>query len=129
MRSFCPEICIPLGPWFDIRAFEIYKNDTFSYCSSSCQITSLFVAMGQRIPGKQDMSSMIIEGPQGPLNSKTNYSYSGQYMKNRLLIFPLLYICLQCDEVSICRHFGAHGTSGFYVRTHNDSENNDIFCS
>ena len=67
------EVLLPWNfdtPRFDIRAFEIYKNDTFSYCSSSCQITSLFVAMGQRIPGKQDMSSMIIGGPQGPLNSK-----------------------------------------------------------
>ena len=39
---------------------------------SSCQIASLFVAMGERIPGKQDRPSMIIEGPHGPLNSKKN---------------------------------------------------------
>ena len=31
-----------------------------------CQIASLFIAMGERIPGKQDRSSMIIEGPPGP---------------------------------------------------------------
>ena len=70
----CDEVLLPWNfgtPRFDIRAFEIYKNDTFSYfldlnLRNSCQIASLFVAMGPRIPGKQDRSSMIIEGPPGP---------------------------------------------------------------
>ena len=40
---------------------------------SSYQIASLFhmyIDMGERIAGKQDRSSLIIEGPQGPLNSQ-----------------------------------------------------------
>ena len=70
----CDEVLLPCNfgtPRFDIRAFEIYKFFIFSYflalnLRSSCQIASLFVAMGQRIPGKQHRSSMIIEGPPGP---------------------------------------------------------------
>ena len=34
--------------------------------------------------------------------------------------FPLLYICLHCDEVCVCWHFGAPGTPGFYVRAQHD---------
>ena len=30
--------------------------------------------------------------------------------------FPLLYICLHCDEGCICWHFGAPDNPGFYVR-------------
>ena len=36
--------------------------------------------------------------------------------------FPLLYICLHCDEVCVCWHFGAPGTPGFYVRARHDPE-------
>ena len=31
-------------------------------------------------------------------------------------LFPLLYICLHCDEGCICWHFGGPGAPGFYVR-------------
>ena len=41
--------------------------------------------------------------------------------------FPLLYMCLQCDEVCIDRHFGAPGTSGFYVRATMTPKTMDIF--
>ena len=42
--------------------------------------------------------------------------------------FPLiLYICLHCDEVCICWHFGAPGTSGFYVRAQHDPKKKKIF--
>ena len=34
--------------------------------------------------------------------------------------FPLLYICLHCDEGCICWHFGAPDTPGFYVRAQHD---------
>ena len=37
--------------------------------------------------------------------------------------FPLLYICLHCDEVCVCWHFGAPGTPGFYVGAQHDPEN------
>ena len=37
--------------------------------------------------------------------------------------FPLLYICLHCDEVCICWYFGAPATPGFYVRAQHEPEN------
>ena len=40
--------------------------------------------------------------------------------------FPLLYICLHCDEVYVCWHCGAPGTPGFYVRAQHDPEKNYI---
>ena len=36
--------------------------------------------------------------------------------------FPLLYICLHCDEVCVCWHFGAPGIPGFSVRAQHDPE-------
>ena len=36
--------------------------------------------------------------------------------------FPLLYICLHCDEGCICWHFGGPGASEFYVRAQQDPE-------
>ena len=38
--------------------------------------------------------------------------------------FPLLYICLHCDEGCIFWHFGAPDTPGFYVRAQHDPEQN-----
>ena len=40
--------------------------------------------------------------------------------------FPLVYICLHCDEGCIFWHFGAPGTPGFYVRAQHDPEKNLI---
>ena len=40
--------------------------------------------------------------------------------------FPLLYICLHCDEGCICWHFSAPDTPGFYVRAQHDPEKNKI---
>ena len=40
--------------------------------------------------------------------------------------FPLLYICLHCDEGCICWHFGAPDTPGFYVRAQHDPEKKDF---
>ena len=43
--------------------------------------------------------------------------------------FPLLYMCLHCDEGCICWHFGAPDTPGFYVRAQHDPEKNKkYFC-
>ena len=38
--------------------------------------------------------------------------------------FPLLYICLHCDEGCICWHSGGPDAPGFYVRAQHDCENN-----
>ena len=59
--------------------------------------------MGERIAGKQDRFSLIIEDPLRapkinifftfwPINEKKRFSNC----------FPLLYICLHCDEVCVC---------------------------
>ena len=41
--------------------------------------------------------------------------------------FPLLYICLHCDEVCLCWHFGAPRAPGFYVRAQHENKINFIF--
>ena len=41
--------------------------------------------------------------------------------------FPLLYICLHCDEVCICWHFGGPDAPGLYVRVQHDPEKNEIY--
>ena len=48
---------------------------------------------------------------QGPPNSQkfTFFLYCGPYMKNWQLIFPLLYICLLCDEVLLPWNFRSPG--------------------
>ena len=60
-----------------------------------------------------------------PLNSP-KYTFVlpfGSCMKNWVSnCFPLLYICLHCDEGCIWWHFGAPGTPGFYVRAQHDPE-------
>ena len=65
----------------------------------SYQIASLFhmyIDMGERIAGKQDRSSLIIEDPtpSGPLKYPK--------IKTGFQMFPLLYICSHCDEVCVC---------------------------
>ena len=84
----------------------------FHILGLNLKIVSLFdmyIDMGERIAGKQDRPSLIIEDhwrpPHGPLNSPKyifflNY---GSCMKNWFSnYFPLLYICLHCDEGCIC---------------------------
>ena len=63
---------------------------------------------------KQDRPSLIIEDPpQGPLNSP-KYNILAHIWTNWFSnCFPLLYICLHCDEGCISWHFGAPGTPGF----------------
>ena len=97
----------------------------------SYQIVSLFdmyMDMGERIAGKQDRPSLIIEDPhQGPLNSpKYIYFFTFWLIYEKLVfkLFPLLYICLHCDEGCIWWHFGAPGIPGFYVRAQHDPEKN-----
>ena len=102
----------------------------------SYQIVSLcdmYIDMGERIAGKQDRPSLIIEDPpppQDPLNSPkyifcfTFYILAHIWTNWFSNCFPWLYICLHCDEGCICWHFGATGTPGFYVGARYDPEKN-----
>ena len=67
---------------------------------------------GERIDGKQDRPNLI--SPQIAKNIQNWFSNC----------FPLLYICLHCDEVCICRHFG---DPGLYVRAEQDPEKYKIY--
>ena len=62
--------------------------------------------MSERIAGEQDRPNLIIEDPpQGPINSPkyTFFLHFGSCMKNWFSNdFPLLYMCLHCDEGCIC---------------------------
>ena len=41
--------------------------------------------------------------------------------------FPLLYICLHCDEGCIWWHFNGPDNPGFYVRAQHDPEKNYFY--
>ena len=119
----CDEVllsCNCSSPMFDISATrtpQIWKKVYFFHILGvnlkfSYQIVSLFdmyIDMGERIAGKQDRPSLIIEDPPpGPLISP-KYIYFFTFwllyhdMKNWFSnCFPLLYICLHCDEGCIC---------------------------
>ena len=97
----------------------------------SYQIASLFhmyIYMGERIAGKQDRFSLIIEDPLWAPKISPKYTFFvhfGPKMKKWFSnCFPLLHICLHCDEVCVCWHFGAPGTPGVYVRAQHDPAKN-----
>ena len=94
------------------------------------QIDSLFdmyMDMGERIAGKQDIIEHPLRTPQIAQNILF-FLHFGLYMKNWFTnCFTLLYICLHCDEVCICWHFGAPATPGIYVRAQHDPEKNEIY--
>ena len=143
----CYEVLLPWNfhsPGFDVRAPPQdppnMKKSIFFHILGlnfkiSYQIASLFdmhIVMGERIAGKQDRHSLLIEhplrDPQIAQNIHIIFLHFGSYMKNWFSnCFPLLYICLHCDEVCICWHFGAPATPGFYVRAQHDPEKNDFF--
>ena len=79
------------------------KNCTcFSYfgfkLTISYQIASLFdmyIDMGERIAGKQDRPSLVIEDPlRAPQIAQNMHCFSNG--------FPLLYIGFHCGELCIC---------------------------
>ena len=64
----------------------------------------MYIDMDERIAGEQDRQSQIIECPQGPSNSQIYIFvlHFSPYIKKKVFnCFPLLYICLRCDEVCI----------------------------
>ena len=94
----------------------------------SPQIASLFhmyIDMGERIAGKQDRFSLIIEdplrAPKIPPKYIIFFTFYKKWFSNG---FPLLYKYLHCDEVCVWRHFGAPCIPGFYVRAQHDPEQN-----
>ena len=137
----CDEVLLPCNlrsPGFDIRPppprtppppIWIWKKNCFCHIlglniKMYYQIVSLFdmyIDMGERIAGKQDRCSHI--NAQGPLNSQNKICLDilAHIWKT---CFPLLYICLHCDEVCICWHFGSPGTHGFYMRAQHDPDKN-----
>ena len=66
----------------------------------------MIIDMGERIAGKQNRPSLIIEAPppstHTPNNQNINVSHSDPYMKTCLLIVFPCCIYPNCDEVSIC---------------------------
>ena len=72
----------------------------------------MLIDIGEGIAGKQDGPSPIIYGPpSAPRIAKNAHTkiYYGPYMKNLWLFFPLLYICLLCDEVLLPWSFRSPG--------------------
>ena len=102
----------------------------------SYQIAPLFemyIDMGERIAGKQYRPSLIIEHPFRAPQIAQNihiFWHFGTYRKNWFSnCFLLLYLCLHCDEVWICWHFGAPAIPGFYVWAQHRPRKNQFFFS
>ena len=138
---FCPllYICLVLLPWnFHSPGFDITPQDPPQIWKK----TYIFLYFGYKF--KKNLYCFLIwhvhryrwedswkarwtqsdqwTPPQGPPNSP-KYTYFGSYMKNWFSnCFPLYIICLHCDEVCICWHFGAPATPGFYVRAQHAPE-------
>ena len=80
-------------------------------------IFDMWIDIGVRIAGKQDWPGSIIYGPPRapPNNQKCNFVYLVAHIwKTVSYFFPLLYICLLCDEVLLPWNFRS---PGFDVRT------------
>ena len=58
--------------------------------------------MGERIAGKQDRPSLIIEDPLGPPKYPKIYIFFTFWLIYEKLVFklfpPVVHICLHCDE-------------------------------
>ena len=100
----------------------------------SYQIASLldmYIDMGERISEKQDRPSVIIEHPlRAPQIAQNIHIFCKFWLIYEQLVFklfPLLVICLHCDEFYICWQLGAPTTLGFYVRAQHDPEKNEIY--
>ena len=69
--------------------------------SADTSLTCTFLDMGKRINWKQDGLILFIEGLPNAMAMAICSSLCGPYMKNRLLIVCVLYICLHCDDILI----------------------------
>ena len=82
-------------------------NLKISYQIASLFHMTLYIDMGERITGKQDRPSLIIEDPLRAPKIAPKYIYFFTFWPiNEKLVFKLfplvvLYICLHCDEVCI----------------------------
>ena len=70
-------------------------------------LLDMYIDMGERLAGKQDRPSLIIEGtPRAPqiANKICTFAFTFWPIYEKLVVncFPLLYICLHCDKVCIC---------------------------
>ena len=87
--------------------------------------------MGERIAGKQDRPSLIIEDPLSPptpiaQNILFFYILAHTWKNGYQMVSPCCtYIS---TEVWICWHFGSPGTPGFYVRAQHNPENMKKNC-
>ena len=133
MRSYCPDIFVHLGstlgppgpPKYEKHIFLSYFGFKLKDFLSNCFLIWHVHRMGERIAGKEDRPSLIIEDPpQGPPNSPKYFFFTFWPIYEKLVckLFPLLYTCLHCGEVCICWHFDDPATPGFYVRAQHDPE-------
>ena len=72
----------------------------------------MYIDMGERIPGKQDRSSVIIEGP-------TQASPNGQRCKHICIVAHIWKTYdLICDKVLLPGHFGTLKHTGKHTGKH-----------
>ena len=93
-------IVAPPGPQTFFCEHDNLKNPEWI-----ASIFYMYIDIGERIAGKQEGPGLIIFGPpRAPRIASQKlqiFVYCGtyMYMKNWWLCFPLLYICILCDEV------------------------------
>ena len=70
----------------------------------------MYIDLSERITGKQDAPSHSRHlAPPPPISKHLNFAHCGPYMKTSWLLFPLLWIYLQYDEVWLPWKFGSPG--------------------
>ena len=115
-------ICLLFGPPNMKKINILGLNLKIPYQIAS--IFDMYIDMGVMIAGKQDRPSLIIEHPLRALQIAQNIHILFTFWLIYENCFSLLYICLHCDEVCICWHFGVSATPGLYVRAQHDPEKN-----
>ena len=100
----------------------------------SCPIASFFhmyIDMGERIAGKQDRPSLIIEDSLRAPKIAPKYTLFFTFWPiNEKLVFKLFPIVVHMSPLWWGLHlmtFWCPGTPGFYVRAQHDPEKNEIY--
>ena len=86
----------------------------------------MYIYMGERIAGKQDRSSLIIEDPLRAPKIPPKYTFfyilGHKWKTGFQIVSPCCTYVSTVMRSAFCWHFGAPGTPGFYVRARHDPE-------
>ena len=116
-------VVTPVWRLFAASASAFHRlRDNFKKPYRIASIFDMQIDIGERIAGKQDWPGLIIYGPPRAPRIAKNTHFCIQWLIYEKLcyFFPLLYICLLCDEVLLPWNFRS---PGFDVRAPQDPPN------